>query len=153
MRTTLFRLLPAAALALPLLALAAFAQEPPAHCDPVPTTGFAPPTADQRVPHAPLMPPGHPVTPEAPICPQNQPPEGHPEVLDHPLIVPPAAPDATTLEEMVKELKQLREKEKKLTEAIRAKVKAQRKALDDAEREVGGEDAPPCTTLTPCCPR
>jgi hypothetical protein len=51
---------------------------------------------------------------------------------------------------MVKELKQLREKEKKLTEAIRAKVKAQRKALDDAERELGGDGVVPVGPPTPC---
>jgi hypothetical protein len=48
---------------------------------------------------------------------------------------------------MVKELKQLREKEKKLTAAIREKVKAQRKALDDAERELGG--GAPADGITP----
>jgi hypothetical protein len=53
---------------------------------------------------------------------------------------------------MVKELKQLREKEKKLTEAIREKVKAQRKALDDAEREVSGAgDGPSYVPLSPRC--
>ena len=114
MRTALLRLLPVAVLALPLVALSAAAQDKPS---PSRAAGAsAAPPAVQQIPYTP--------------------PEG-PPVYD-PAMWPPAPPADPTLEEMVKELKQLRAKEKKLAEAIREKVKAQRKALDDAEREVGG---------------
>jgi hypothetical protein len=133
MRTTLFRLLPAAALAVPLLALAAFAQDQPAHrCAAAGTmpAAAAPQAPIQQIPHT---------QPQVPDFP-NGPPEGPPPYVGvQQYIVPPAAPAAPTLADMVKELKELREREKKLTEAIRQKVKDQRKALDDAEREVGGE--------------
>jgi len=123
MRTTLFRLLPAALLALPLVALAAFAQDTPPHrCTTTPAV--APQAPIQQIPYTP--PEGAPMYPV------------YPQPVGPSAVVPPAVPAAPALEEMVKELKQLREKEKKLTEAIRQKVKEQRKALDDAERELGG---------------
>ena len=123
MRTTLFRLLPAALLALPLVALAAFAQDTPPHrCTTTPAV--APQAPSQQIPYTP--PEGAPMYPV------------YPQPVGPSAVVPPAVPAAPALEEMVKELKQLREKEKKLTEAIRQKVKEQRKALDDAERELGG---------------
>ena len=145
MRTALLRLLPIAALALPLVALTAVAQDKPSHrCAPA---GAAQATAPQSpIQQTPLTPPQ---VPDAGF------PEGPPPGLVYPqpcppAVVPPSAPAAPTLEEMVKELKQLREKEKKLAEAIREKVKAQRKALDDAEREVGGDVVVPVGPPTPC---
>ena len=132
MRTTLFRLLPAALLALPLVALAAFAQDTPPHRRTT-TPAVAPQAPIQQIPYTP--PEGAPMYPV------------YPQPVGPSAVVPPAVPAAPALEEMVKELKQLREKEKKLTAAIREKVKAQRKALDDAERELGG--GAPADGITP----
>ena len=56
-----------------------------------------------------------------------------------PVQATPSAPAQPTLQEMVAELKTLREKEKKLTEAIREKIKVQRKTIDDAERDLNGD--------------
>jgi hypothetical protein len=127
MRTALLRLLPAAALALPLAALTAVAQDKPTWPRCTPRAGTQAP-AIQQAPYTP---------PQVPGFPEGPPPidsSYRPDVVC-PNVSPAPAPQ--TLEEMVKELKQLREREKNLTEAIREKVKAQRKALDEAEREVG----------------
>jgi hypothetical protein len=53
-----------------------------------------------------------------------------------------------TLEAMIAELRQLREREKQLKAQIREKVKEQRKVLDEAEKEAG-EEAQSCYPL-PC---
>jgi hypothetical protein len=155
MRTTLFRLLPAAALALPLLALAAFAQDKPSSPCRAAGASAAPP-AIQQTPYTQLEgPPPAYLNQHSGIGlanePHTPPPQRVPQPGDNYFEGPPpfvndmppqpvvSAPP--TLEEMVKELKELREREKQLSAAIREKVKAQRKALDDAEREVGGAPA------------
>jgi hypothetical protein len=136
MRTALLRLLPAVALALPLAALTAVAQDKPtsSRCPPRAGTQASP---VQQTPYTPPQVPGYPEGP-----PEGPPPfdsSYRPDVVC-PNVTP--APATPTLEEMVQELKQVREREKNLTAAIREKVKAQRKALDDAEREVNGDGAP-----------
>lgn len=116
-----------------------------------------PPPAVQLAPY--YIPPGTQwqVPPQLPEGPYPQQPPMYPPPM--PYIVPPTpapAPMPGTVEEMVRELKQLRQREKELTQAIREKIKTQRKALDDAERETSGANAvedgccPPCRTPLGC---
>jgi hypothetical protein len=149
MRTTLFRLLPAAVLALPLLALAAFAQDKPAaaqRCAGAAQAIAAPQAPVQQIPYTPPQDLGFPEGPpkqsaQLLVCPP-------PGVCTPPQPAPTPAP---TLEGMVAELRQLREREKQLAAAIREKVKEQRKTLDDAEREVGGGAAAPHAPVPTVC--
>jgi hypothetical protein len=72
-------------------------------------------------------------------------------------LVQPSPPAQPTLQQMIAQLKMLREQEKQLAAAIREMIKAQRKAIDDAERDLNDEtqkgNSIPSPITMPLAPR
>jgi hypothetical protein len=108
----------------------------PLACPPAAQAPGVPQTATQIVPF---------------IQPPEGPPEGPPQIQCPAVYCPPPLPAQPELQQMIAELKQLRDREHKLAAAIRDKIKAQRQSIDDAERELNGAPTVPQGIISPTC--